>query len=140
MKWFRRLSPPAEGLQPVQVAAALGLSVAAVVGRAEAGQLEGYEIYDGDPPPVIPDIVSRVQAKLAMAVTPHGAGTLLEAVEALIAGWPAEGLPGGEILRLWWREVSHLHRDHALVEMLRQQLGLTTAQRDGLFVLAASFR
>lgn len=70
--------------------------------------------------------VTMRQASLALL----NAG-LLDNVEALVATLP-------RAYQIEWERASVVHRDNQLVEIVRQQQGMTHAQIDDLFVLAAT--
>ena len=80
-------------------------------------------------PPVIPSVVTMRQARLAMLDT----GVLTSVSDALAA---MTG-PTGEAARIEWEYSPTLKRDHPLVASLSAALGLTSAQLDGLFTVAA---
>ncbi len=79
----------------------------------------------GDPPPAVPAVVSRLQAKMALAEA-----ELLDAVEAAVAAAPAQ-------IRIYWAEASDFHRAHPALEQMRLAMGWSPAQLDDLFVAAA---
>ena len=81
------------------------------------------------PPAVIPTVVTMRQARLAML----DAGILTSVSDALAA---MTG-PAGEAARIEWEYAAELKRDHPLVASLSAALGLTSAQLDGLFTVAA---
>lgn len=74
----------------------------------------------------IPYDVSMRQASLALL----NAG-LLDDVEALVATLP-------RAYQIEWERASKVQRDNPLVEIVRQQQGMTTVQIDDLFTLAAT--
>ena len=81
------------------------------------------------PPPPIPTVVTMRQARLAML----DAGILTSVRDALAA---MTGITG-EAARIEWEYAAELKRDHPLVASLSAALGLTSAQLDGLFTVAA---
>lgn len=76
-------------------------------------------------PTPIPQSVTMRQASIALEL----AG-LLDDVEAIVATLP-------RIYQIEWQRASNVLRDNLLVEMVRQQQGMTDAQIDALFVQAA---
>lgn len=70
------------------------------------------------------------QARLAMAATPHGQGTLLQAVQSAIV---ASDNPG---LQIAWEYAVEWKRDAPEIAQIGAALGLTAAQIDTLFVRA----
>jgi hypothetical protein len=78
------------------------------------------------PPPEIPFSVTPFQAKAALL----GAG-LLPAVEAAIAA-------ASPIAQLAWLDATAFTRDSPTIAALSAQLGLTPAQVDALFTVAAT--
>ena len=77
-------------------------------------------------PVPIPQSVTMRQACIAIEL----AG-LLDDVEAIVATLP-------RIYQIEWQRASNVLRDNLLVEMVRQQKGMTGAQIDALFVDAAT--
>jgi hypothetical protein len=73
------------------------------------------------PPPPVPQQVTMRQACLAL----ENAG-LLDEVEALVATLPRP-------YQIEWERASVVQRDNALVEVVRQQQGMTVEQIDDLF-------
>ena len=82
-----------------------------------------------NPPLATPSVVTMRQARLAML----DAGILTSVSDALAA---MTG-PAGEAARIEWEYSPTLKRDHPLVASLSAALGLTSAQLDGLFTVAA---
>jgi hypothetical protein len=82
------------------------------------------------PEPVIPDVVSMRQARLALL----GAGLLAQVNTAI------DGMAGieGEAARIEWEYATEVRRDSPLVAGLSAALGLTGPQLDGLFTAAAA--
>lgn len=78
------------------------------------------------PPVPVPASVTMRQASIALEI----AG-LLDDVEAIVATLP-------RIYQIEWQRASTVQRDNPLVEMVRQQQGMTDAQIDALFVQAAT--
>lgn len=76
------------------------------------------------PAPFVPQVVSRMQAKLALAQ----AG-LLDQVEANMATKP-------KAVQIYWSDVSEIHRDHPILTAAANDLGLTQQQIDQLFISA----
>ncbi|MBX6376291.1 MAG: hypothetical protein IRZ13_18955 [Acetobacteraceae bacterium] len=75
--------------------------------------------------------VALWQAKAVMELTPHGDGTLLDAVEALMA---QADVP----TRAWWQHGTEIERDHARTVGMAAQLGIAEADLDALFAAAAA--
>jgi hypothetical protein len=82
------------------------------------------------PAPLPPKSVSMRQARLALL----NAG-LLAAVESAVAGM--EGGTGAAA-KIEWEYATEIRRDNPLFESLSAQLGLTAAQIDQLFTMAAT--
>jgi hypothetical protein len=76
--------------------------------------------------PVIPSIVSMRQARLALLQS-----GLLSTVSAAIAA-------GGEADQIEWEYAAEVNRNQPLVQNMKAGLGLTDADLDNLFTLAAS--
>lgn len=81
------------------------------------------------PAPVVPDYVSRYQARAALLNS-----GLLEQVENYFAA-----LPDGNLDRLAWLEAPTVHRDSASLLGAAAALGLSSEQVDDLFMTANSF-
>jgi hypothetical protein len=81
----------------------------------------------GPPPRVIPESVSRSQAKVAL----EQAG-LLATVEAFM-----DGPDISTTAKIFWAEEPRFERDSNLINTLGAALGLTSTQIDDLFVAAA---
>ncbi|QZP07777.1 hypothetical protein [Caenibius sp. WL] len=92
--------------------------------NAATGVEEVVEIPD--PAPVVPEVVSRRQALLAL----EGAGQL-DAVEALVAQLPRSA-------QIEWANATEFRRDHYLIAQIGTALGLTEQQIDALFIEAGS--
>lgn len=77
-------------------------------------------------PVVVPEVISRMQARLALF-----AAQKLDVLEAYmdLADTP-------RAYRIYWEAVSELHRDHPLVEAIGVIVGLDSAEIDDLFVAA----
>lgn len=88
-----------------------------------------------EPGPLVPQVVSRFQGREAMWQTPHGETTLFEAAEAVLADpiTPA-------MYRRAWDDLQEFRRDSEMLAAIAGMLGLTAAQIDALFILAASIR
>lgn len=83
-----------------------------------------------DPPaPVtlVPAVISKMQASLALAHFGE-----LEALETAIAN------SGSMVLKLYWRDVSEIHRTHNAVEVMRVAMGWTQEHIDAMFIFAKS--
>lgn len=87
-----------------------------------------------DAPPVVPPTpphsVTMRQARLALLEAGQ-----LAAINAAIAGMPS---PQREAAQIEWEFAATVDRDSAFLQGLAQVLGLTEAQIDALFLLAAS--
>lgn len=81
------------------------------------------------PPPTVPAVVTMRQARLALL----GAG-LLDGVEAAI---DAMSSPQKDAARIEWEYSQEVQRHNGFVSVLAPMLGLTEAQTDALFVVAA---
>ena len=97
------------------------------------------DLFAANLKPPIPDSVSFGQAHAAMRLTPHGEGTVLDQVETIIDQARLSALPEHVILTSFWDAKSDFYRDSPSVLSLSSQIGLTPAQVDDLFRLAASF-
>ena len=75
--------------------------------------------------------VSPRQIRQAMNRTPHGDGTLRDAVEAAVAA-------GGRDMQDWWAYSTVFERHNAQVEAVASALGVGDAQVDALWALAES--
>lgn len=80
--------------------------------------------------PSVPDVVTMRQARLALLQ--HG---LLSQVNTSIANMPGAA---GDTARIEWEFSSTVERNRPLVQSLVGALGLTDAQLDDLFTLAAT--
>lgn len=80
------------------------------------------------PPAPVPSIVSRFQARAALAQTGH-----FEAVAAYMAA-----LPATDIQRLAWEDATNFDRTSTTLAAMATMLGLSETDLDDLFVLAAS--
>jgi hypothetical protein len=91
-----------------------------------------YDRWDGSqwvsPPPYVPQVVSRFQAKAALL----NAG-LLDDVEAMIDD-PATP----EVTKLAWAEAQEFHRQSPTVLAIASALNLADQQVDDLFIAAAA--
>lgn len=87
-----------------------------------------------DAPPVVPPTpphsVTMRQARLALLEAGQ-----LSAINAAIAGMPN---PQREAVQIEWEFAATVDRDSAFLQGLAQVLGMTEAQLDALFLLAAS--
>lgn len=87
------------------------------------------------PAPVVPLSVSRFQGREAMRQTPHGDTTLFDAAEAALA---TDSVPA--IYANAWAELQEFRRDSEMLSAVAGMLGLTVAQIDALFILAAGIQ
>lgn len=96
-----------------------------------------YESHDpkAPAPPPVPEVVSRFQGREAMQRTAHGDGTLFEAAEVLLADPSTPAM-----YRRAWDDLQEFRRDSEMLAVISGMLGLTAAQVDALFILAASIR
>jgi hypothetical protein len=92
--------------------------------EASGGQIAAYV----EPPASVPDRVSPAQAEIALYNVDNG--TLLATVNAAINAFPYEPV------RIWWRKATYISRDHAYLQALASEVGLTDEQVDRLFVAA----
>lgn len=76
--------------------------------------------------------VSMAQARIAMSRS----GITEAMVDAVIAGMPAG--PAQNETRIWWERSNAVERNHPAVALMAPALGLSDAQVDELFALAAS--
>jgi hypothetical protein len=93
-------------------------------------RLGDYRLIDGQLVIPAPSVCTMRQARLALL----GAG-LLDAVEAAIAAM--EGAEG-KAAQIEWEYATEVRRDSHLVDGLTAALGLTDAQLNDLFTVAAS--
>ncbi|AZO54871.1 MULTISPECIES: hypothetical protein [unclassified Mesorhizobium] len=77
----------------------------------------------------VPDRVSPAQAEIALFNVDNG--LLLGIVNAAIEAFPYEPV------RIWWRKATYISRDHAYLQALAIEVGLTDEQVEDLFVAAA---
>lgn len=77
-------------------------------------------------PVIVPQSVTMRQACIQLELE-----GLLDDVEAIVATLP-------RIYQIEWQRASSVSRDNPLVEMVRQQQGMTPAQIDTLFIAAAN--
>lgn len=75
--------------------------------------------------------VSPRQIRQAMNRTPHGDGTLREAVEQAV-------LAGDQDIKDWWNYSTLFERDNQQVAVMAQALGVSGAYVDALWQLAAT--
>lgn len=96
-----------------------------------------FEAHDpsAEPPDLVPQVVSRYQGREAMWQTPLGDQSLFEAAEALLAD-PATAPQ----YKRAWDDLQEFHRDSEMLSVIAATLGLTAAQVDALFILAASIK
>jgi 2-hydroxychromene-2-carboxylate isomerase len=85
-----------------------------------------------EPAPIVPQAVSRFQGREAMWQTPHGEVSLFEAAEVVLAD-PATPA----MYRRAWDDLQEFRRDSEMLAAVAGMLGLTAAQIDALFILAA---
>lgn len=85
-----------------------------------------FPVADPPPAPVIPQIVSRMQAKMALS----NAG-LLAGVESAVAA-------GTAATQIYWSDAPEFHRDHPVLLALATELGLSSGQVDALFTAASA--
>lgn len=85
------------------------------------------------PPPApvqVPQVVSMRQARLALLVTGR-----LNMIAGVLAGIPDEGQKQAALIE--WEYASEVHRNHGLMNPMRAALGMTEADMDDLFIIAA---
>ena len=93
---------------------------------------EGNTPEPADPlPPVIVTVVTMRQARLALLQS-----SLLSQVEAAIAA--IEDTAQRQAVQIEWEYAAEVNRTHPWVQHLATALGLTEAQLDDLFTLAAT--
>lgn len=91
---------------------------------AEVGLAPPEEV---EPPPVVPERVSRLQARLALL----GAG-LLQNVEDYVAA------SDDIVLRMVWAEATEWHRGSPMIATIASALSLSESQVDNLFIAAGA--
>lgn len=96
--------------------------------------LDAHDSSASAPPPV-PEVVSRFQGREAMWQTLHGDASLFEAAEALLAEPDTPAM-----YRRAWDDLQEFRRDSEMLAAIAGMLGLTAAQIDALFILAASIQ
>jgi hypothetical protein len=106
---------------------------AASIGAIDASGAAIGDSWDGEtftapptPPKTIPQSVTMRQASIQLELD-----GLLDDVEAIVAVLP-------RVYQIEWQRASMVTRDNPLVEMVRQQQGMTSEQIDALFVAAAA--
>ncbi|MNI57335.1 hypothetical protein D3C73_1123900 [compost metagenome] len=94
--------------------------------------LEPAEYVEPEPGVLVPQIVSRFQGREAMWQTSHGETTLFEAAEVIIdhSDTPA-------MYKRAWADLQEFRRDSEMLQDIAALLGLTSANLDALFILAA---
>lgn len=98
----------------------------AVIGQGAIADWEGPLPDPPTPAPTVPTSVTMRQASLALL-----AADLLDDVEALVATLP-------RAYQIEWQRASTVERTNPLVEIVREQKGLTSQQIDDLFISAAA--
>lgn len=83
----------------------------------------------------VPQVVSRFQGREAMHRTGHGDGTVFDAVEALLSDSATPAM-----YRRAWNDLQEFRRDSEMLAAIAGMLGLSSAQIDALFILAASIQ
>lgn len=96
--------------------------------------IEAHDSEVPEPLPV-PQVVSRFQGREAMWRTPHGDTSLFEAAEAVInhPDTPAT-------YRRAWADLQEFRRDSEMLVAVATALGLSSADLDGLFILAGGIK
>lgn len=94
-----------------------------------------WDEYLANPLPFmpVPQSVTRWRFMKALRATAYGGGTLYDAVNAAVSG------SGSADLAAQWAEVTEILRASVVVASLSAALGLTSAQVDDVFRLAASY-
>ncbi|WP_313457882.1 hypothetical protein [Achromobacter sp.] len=87
------------------------------------------------PSPPVPQVVSRFQGREAMWQTPHGEVSLFDAAEAVILhpDTPAT-------YKRAWGDLQEFRRDSVMLQAIAENLGLSSADLDALFILAAGIK
>lgn len=93
--------------------------------------VNGAAVEPPPPPPVVPDKVTKRQARQAMVK----AGIAWAAVQAKI---DAMAEPQRSLTQSWWDDSNDYERHNATLVAMATQLGLDSAALDALFILAAS--
>lgn len=83
----------------------------------------------------VPQVVSRFQGREAMWRTSYGGKTLFEAAEDILA--MPETPP---TYKRAWDDLQEFRRDSEMLAAVAGMLGLTAAQIDALFIMAASIQ
>lgn len=79
-----------------------------------------------NPPAAVPEIVTALQARLAL-----NQSGLRSTIETWVNGQNQE-------IQDYWHYSSTVHRNHAIITGAMSELGITSEQMDGLFILAGS--
>ena len=80
------------------------------------------------PPPAIPQVVTRFQARVALVQAGH-----FDVINTYIAT-----LPQTDVKRLAWEDAAECERASPTLNFLANMLGLTDTDVDALFILASS--
>lgn len=124
--------PIADRFAPDFVAAMVDITD--LVPVPEAGwSYDGAAFHAPAPPPAasaVPEFVTMAQARLELLADGH-----LSAIQQAIAAMPGTA---GDVARIEWEFRPTVRRDSALVALMVQGLGLTSAQADQMFINAAA--
>jgi hypothetical protein len=117
-------------------------SVTDRVAEKAAGYLLRFDEDLGDwvrsPAPIIvPESIQAWQAQAALKLTPHGGGTLYDAVVAALDAMP-DG-PEKTIVNAAFEKDARFFRNSATIATIATALGISAEQMDALFVLGGSF-
>ena len=96
--------------------------------------LDAHDPEASAPAPV-PQVVSRFQGREAMWQTQHGDTTLFEAAGEVLADPDTPAM-----YRRAWDDLQEFRRDSEMLAEIAGMLGLSSAQIDALFILAASIQ
>lgn len=96
--------------------------------------LDAHDPEASAPAPV-PQVVSRFQGREAMHQTAHGDGSLFDAAQAVI-----DHADTPDMYRRAWNDLQEFRRDSEMLAAIAEMLGLTAAQIDAVFILAASIQ
>ncbi|GEM_PF-1200470 len=90
---------------------------------------------NAEAPPEVPTVVSRFQGREAMHQTPHGDGSLFDAVEDVLAHPDTPAM-----YRRAWDDLQEFHFDSEMLIALATALGLTEQDRKNLFIGAGNIK
>lgn len=93
---------------------------------------DALPIHQETPPVVVPDVVTNAQFRRALIRSNIMPSSVLAAIEAMPTGATREEA------RTQWEYANTIERGNPLIAQLAPAFGLTSAQVDSLFILAAT--